>query len=112
MTKKMTVILRDIRDKLGTRYLAASISPEGTLAITGQDLGDGVEQIFGPGNREYEWAWTIQAPDVARLAAALDAGDDLLAGLARQFSGDAAAGLKPFLDEKGIPYESWSRIGD
>ena len=42
----------------------------------GQDLGDGVEQFFRPGNRSTR-VWTIRAQHVPQLAAALGAGDDL-----------------------------------
>jgi hypothetical protein len=104
--------LRDSHDELGSRYLAASLSADGTLTIEGQDHGDGVEQVFGPGNREYEWTWKIESKDVVLLKSALRSDDDVLVALAEQFSNDAAAGLKPFLDEHGIPHECWSRIGD
>ena len=107
-----SVTLRETRDELGTRHLGAKLSADGTLSIEGQELGDGVEQFFGSDNREYEWIWTIRPKDVARLAHALDAGDDVLTALAERFAGGAAAGLQQFLDEQGIRYESWSRIGD
>jgi len=58
MTSKR-VVLRNTRDADGTRYLEASINAEGDLVIEGQDLGPGVEEIFGI--REYEWAWTISS---------------------------------------------------
>jgi hypothetical protein len=109
MTTK-SVKLRETRDGLGTRYLDARLLDDGSLSIQGQDIGAGVERAFGYG--EYEWAWTVRPEHVADLLSALDSGDDVLAALARRFSGDAAAGVKPFLDEHGIPYESWSRIGD
>ncbi|MCB0058349.1 MAG: hypothetical protein KDE45_15035 [Caldilineaceae bacterium] len=109
---KQFVTLRDMHDEGGHRSLAASLAEDGTLTITGQDLGDGVEQFFGPGNREYEWVWTIRAQHVPQLAAALGAGDDLLAALAARFSDERAAGLQPFLDEQAIPYDHWSRVGD
>lgn len=108
------VTLRDVRDEEGRRYLDASLAADGTLTITGLDSGDGVERFFGPGNREYEWVWTIQAQHLPQLATALGAGagDDLLAALAARFTGDRAADLQPFLDEHGISYEAWSRVGD
>lgn len=108
------VTLRDHRDKLGRRYLGATLTADGTLRIEGQDLGVGVEQVFGPGNREYEWAWTIRPSNVAKLGEALNAGKNVgvLAALEQRFSGEAAAGLQTFLDEHDVPYESWSRIGD
>jgi hypothetical protein len=111
MTRK-SIILRDINNKSGSRYMDASLSDDGTLTIEGQDLGGGVQQLFGTGNYEYEWAWTIQSSNVPKLRSALDAGEDVLAALAARFSKDAAANLKSFLDDQAIPYESWSRIGD
>jgi hypothetical protein len=107
-----SVTLRNIRDELGTRYLRAVLSVDGVLTIEGHDLGDGVEQIFGLANREYEWVWTIQSADVAQLLAALHGGDDILAALHLRFSNDRAAAIKPFLDQHGIKYEVWSRVGD
>jgi hypothetical protein len=109
---KASVTLRQNRDQLGSRYLGASLAADGTLTIEGQDLGDGVERIFGAGNREYEWVWGIASDGVARLKVALEC-DDVLVALAERFSNDAADELKPFLDDHGIPYKwSWSRIGD
>jgi hypothetical protein len=111
MTAK-AVVLRDSRDESGSRFLGASISADGTLTINGQDLGKGVEEFFGEGDFEYEWTWTIAPKDVTRLMSALESGDDVLAGLAKRFSDDAASGLQPFLKENEIPYYAWSRIGD
>ena len=107
-----SITLRHSHDVLGSQYLGASISADGTLTIEGQDIGDGVERIFGTGNREYEWTWTIESKDIAELKSALESGDDVLVALAERFSNDAAAELQPFLDEHGIHYECWSRIGD
>ncbi len=106
------VTLRDTRDEGGSRYLGARLKADGTLLIEGQDLGPGVENFFGPGLTEYEWAWIIRPPGVRKLKLALACDDDVLAALRDRFSGDAAAGLKPFLDDNGIPYEPWSRVGD
>ena len=106
-----SVTLRDSRDGDGARFLEARLDPNGELIISGQDLGPGVEAVFGEGAREYEWTWTIGSPDVARLAQALGGGE-VLALLAARFSGDAAAGLARFLDEAGVPRRTWSRVGD
>ncbi len=110
--KKRLVTLRDIHNHLGSRHLVASLSADGTLTIEGQDFGLGVEQIFGDGNREYEWVWTVRSENIPHLVSALDAGDDVLTALAARFSNDAAAELKSFLDKREIPYEYWWRIGD
>ena len=57
-----TVVLRDIRDEDGTRYLDAVIESDGTLRITGHDQGPGVSQVFGPNITSYEWVYVV-APD-------------------------------------------------
>lgn len=48
----MSVVLRDMRDARGSRYLGASIKANGDLVIEGQDLGPAVEEFFGVS--EYE----------------------------------------------------------
>lgn len=103
------VVLRDMRDAGGSRHLKASIKPSGCLVIEGQDLGPGVEQIFGV--REYEWQWTVDAEGCERLRAALGK-TDLLAALAERFSGERAADLQAFLKSSEVPFEHWSRLGD
>ena len=109
-----SVILRNIRDGAGLRYLEATLSAAGDVTISGQDLGAGVEAVFGAGNREYEWAWTIRGAEVGRLRAALGcaAGDDVLVALHTQFADDAAAQILPFLAAHEIAYDVWSRIGE
>jgi hypothetical protein len=108
MTRK--VVLRNVKNHLGTRYLDASLTPEGDLVIAGQDLGKGVEQAFGC--QEYEWAWTIRAPDIAALLQAMGTTTDVLSALKERFSGEKAAGIGSFLEAHAIPHDFWSRIGD
>lgn len=107
-----SVILRDLRDEEGTRYLSAALSEEGNVVIEGQDSGNGVEKIFGVGIREYEWIWTILAVDVPALLSALEAKNDILDEMHKRFSNEEAAKLKPFLDDYEIPYQAWSRLGE
>ena len=107
-----TVTLRDVRDERGTRYLGATMASTGALTIEGRDYGDGVEQVFGPDHREYEWAWTLDSEAVGQLKVALHSDLEVLDALAERFSNDAAAGLKSFLDEHGVGYTAWSRTGE
>ena len=107
-----SVILRHTRDADGSRYLAARREANGDIVIVGQDLGRGVESVFGGGCSEYEWAWTIRAAAVPKLAEALGGVTDVLAAMRDKFSGDNGAKLEAFLKDHSIAVEFWSRIGD
>lgn len=104
------VILRDVNEPGDTRHLEARYNETGDLVIEGQDIGETVERLLG--GREYEWVWTIRAADFPRLIAALDDGSHVLDALERRFAGDRAHELKGFLDEHGVVYEAWSRVGE
>jgi hypothetical protein len=110
MPARDQVVLRDMRDGGDSRWLAASLTDDGDLLIEGCDRGAAVEGLFG--SREYEWSWTIHSGHLARLRDALGCGNDVLKGLQASFSGDAAAGLKAFLDGHAIAHDVWSRTGD
>jgi hypothetical protein len=109
-----SVVLRDLRGADGPRYLGAARRQGGAIVIEGQDLGRGVERAFGPGNTEYEWAWSIGPEAVPAMVAALDGveGDDPL--LLLKAWHDANGGMDPgsHLHEAGVPVEFWSRVGD
>ena len=107
-----TIELWQYHDAGGSRKLTASILPSGDLRFDGLDYGDGVESAFGAGLREYEYALTVQAADVPLLAAALGDEANLLQALETYFHQQAPAGPKTFLDERQIPYDFWSRVGD
>ena len=104
------VVLRDIRDEDGTRYLDAAIESDGTLRVTGHDEGPGVSQVFGPAITSYEWVYVV-APD--RVAALVDelggtVGDDALTLLqARHDQG--SEGLDAVLRSPRInaQFDSW-----
>ena len=80
--------------------------------IQGHDMGQGVKDVFGEGFREYEWAWTIRAADVPKLAEALGVREDALGALKARFSGDQSGELGEFLESRGVTVERWSRMGD
>lgn len=101
------------RDDRGTRSLWATRLSDGRLRIEGQDLGPGVA-IFGEGLSEYEWAWTVAAADVPRIAQLLGSppGADpsaVMRAWVQEGNGrDPGIALK----ESGLTLEFWSRIGD
>lgn len=108
------IVLRNQRDAGGVRYLDATRLSDGGIQIEGQDLGPGVEEIFGAGLTEYEWTWKIPATSVPAVIAALGGhdGDDPLVLLAAWSA--AHGGIDPgsHLQKAGVPIEFWSRIGD
>jgi hypothetical protein len=114
------VVLRDIRDAHGTRFLEARLESDGTLVIEGQDLGDGVAEVFGEGLREYEWTWRVAPGDVPvlaeRVATRLEAPADLgiLPLLFLLYDPLSRGSLEEFVgpDRDRIPAAFWSRIGD
>lgn len=108
------VVLRDQHDADGSRYLDATLGADGRLLIEGQDLGAGVERIFGEGIREYEWSWTIRPASVPAAVAALDGapGEPPLAAIARWSAAHEGADPGKVLKEAGVPVEFWSRRGD
>lgn len=114
------VVLRNFQDAHGSRFLEATLEPDGSLLIEGQDLGEGVEAIFGAGLREYEWRWRVapeHVPTLAdRVAAALEAPPDLgiLALLFLLYEEGGGLGVERFIGpgEDRIAADFWSRVGD
>jgi hypothetical protein len=106
------VTLRDTHDEGGSRHLRATLKSDGSILIEGQDIGSGVESVFGPGLREYEWTWLIRRSEVRTLKLALGSSGDVLVALRDRFAGEAAVGLQSFLEENGVRYEPWSRVGE
>ena len=104
------VVLREERIAGDYRYLGAEINKDGDLVIEGQDLGPTVKALLG--DIEYEWCWTIKAQDIHLIKQALKEDGDILVMLKRRFSGENSSKLSDFLQNQGIPFESWSRIGD
>ena len=104
------VILRQERSKTDSRYLGAKLKENGDLVFEGQDLGSGVEEVFGAS--EYEWYWTVKAVDIPKFRSAIGSSSNILKSLKRDFSGHNAAKLYEFMQDHGIPFESYSRVGD
>jgi hypothetical protein len=108
--RRSNVTLRDERGGRDRRSLWAYLDDEGDLHIDGQDLGPGTAPVSSDG--EYEWFQTIAAADVPRTIALLDgdAGDDVLALLAREWTGARSYELERRLGESDIPIRrsTWS----
>ncbi|MEX2457756.1 MAG: hypothetical protein WD770_02080, partial [Actinomycetota bacterium] len=106
------VVLRARHDAKGSRHLEVARAENGDVVFTGQDLGDGVEEIFGEGLREYEWELRIRAEHVEAAVAALggEPGPDILTLIERRGLDDVH--VRRELDAAGVPVEFWSRLGD
>jgi len=88
----------------GTSYfLDATLGLDGSLRLSGQDLGPTVSY-----DGEYEYWYTVKAEHVPALVVALGGtpGDDILDVLKQHWSGDAASGLGPgpAIRDSGIEY--------
>jgi hypothetical protein len=107
------VVMRELRDERGTRYLGARRREDGSIIIEGHDLGRGVE-VLGPGLSEYEWVWTI-APDA--VPSAIEAlggkeGDDPLKLLLGWSTDHGGTDPGTHLREAGVTIAFWSHLGD
>ena len=110
MLSSKKVILRDERSDTDIRYLSAEINQDGDLVFEGQDLGKGVEGVFGCS--EYEWWWSVKAEDISLFEKAMGCTGKLLKNIELKFSNENAANLYEFMQANEIPFETSSRIGD
>jgi hypothetical protein len=103
-----------VRDAGGIRSLAARRREDGGIVIEGDDLGPGVERIFGPGLSEYEWVWAIAPGAVPAVVEALGGheGDDPLTLLEAWSADNAGQDPGSHLRDAGAPIDFWNRIGD
>ena len=76
-------------------YIDVKIDDEGDLLLSGQDIGEAPEQIFG--KDEYEYWLRVPAAAKDRV---------LLALIEKVYKGDASviSELREFLESKDIPY--------
>lgn len=97
----------------GSRTVWLSRLPQGGVSVNGQDLGD-LSRFFGPGVREYEWAYSVAVGDVPALVRALGgaADADPIELLAVRFAGVQHREFSNFCAAEGIPVDFWSRFGE
>lgn len=104
------VVITDAKDADGTVWRAVTLADDGSLLISGHDLGPAVERLFG--FSEYEFERRLSAPEVSTLCMLLGVADDgdLLAAITARFA--SAHELEKFVSDHDIAGESWNRIGD
>jgi hypothetical protein len=108
-----TVVLREERSAHGSYHLRAHLLDGGSLVIEGQDLGAAPESFWG--SREYEWTLSVPPEQVPGLVSALGGtpgDDDPLELLAARFRQDERCASRSFLEEAGVAFGFWSRVGD
>ncbi len=105
-----TLVLRHQRDADGISWRGVTLHPDGVLEVSGQDLGQAVEDHWG--SREYEFSRRLAPAEVDRLRVLLGLGprDDLLAAIGSTFAESDA--LEEFLVHHDLAGSFWSRTGD
>jgi len=107
------VILREERYEHNAYHLRARLGEDGSLVIEGQDLGAVAEDFWG--SPEYEWTITVAPAALPRLVTALGGSpgdDDPLDLLAARYRDDERCATRTFLEDAGVPFEFWNRVGD
>ena len=105
------VVLRNVRDAGGTRYLSATLGAHG-LRIFGFDRGPGVARYWG--SDAYEWQYSIAAEHLPGLVAVLVGGpsDDVLAALQRHYREQPGRGIEDVIGPGLVPASFSSRLGE
>lgn len=104
-----SISLRDERREDGSWLnLDASLAPDGSLRINGQDLGPVTKTVSPDG--EYEYGYVIAAENVPALLIALGGqeGADVIDVLENHWSGAASYGLEQAIRSSGVPYDFWN----
>ncbi len=97
-----TIVLQNMRDERGQRYLTAYVDAEGDLRIDGHDMGSGTAMVSGDG--EYEWWSVYSADDLPAIVALLDGNpsDNVLDLLESRWTGERAGELERRLSDSGF----------
>ncbi len=105
------IFLLQEHNETNSRTIRASLLPDGSLKIFGQDLGPVVEQFFG--FDEYEYAHTISSEYVHTFLELLGATEvkDVLGAL-QHFSGPRYPEISAALElaKAFMPIQFWSRF--
>ena len=104
------VVLRDLRDELGSQSEVAVVEDDGTLRVLGHDQGVRVSVFFGSGITSYEWMYVVPPERVGNLVEAMGGGGDddvldLLAGHYQRTHGRIGDLLRP--PEVAAEFSNW-----
>jgi hypothetical protein len=104
------VVLRDVRDDLGSQSEVAVVEDDGTLRVVGHDQGARVSVFFGSGITSCQWTYVVPAARVPNLVGVLGGGSDddvldLLAGYYERAQGTIGDLLRQ--PEVAAEFDSW-----
>jgi hypothetical protein len=101
------------RDEHGiVRRIWVALDPDGTLRLSGHDMGAAVSEFWGPHFHEYEWSWTLDRTRIPALLDALHVDADSVnpaLELAVKLRAIGSVAEQQF-EQAGA--EFWSRLGD
>ena len=102
------LVLCDYRSKSVDVHVRANLT-DGTLQISGHDLGPCVEESWG--DKDYEYWYSFDKANTEKLIAAIHGEEDPEAALIREFSGEEGCSrLESFCSEKKIKYRFSSYV--
>ena len=106
MKEFTNLVLCDYRSKCVDVRVSATLA-DGTLRISGQDLGPYVEDYWG--DSDYEYWYSFDEENTARLLAAIHGEDDPETALLHAFSGEhGCSELRSLCARKKIEYSFFS----
>ncbi|MBX7430633.1 hypothetical protein JDV09_00695 [Mycobacterium sp. Y57] len=106
--RRCVSLLDERREDGSWLNLDATLQPDGSLRIDGQDLGPVTEPVSPDG--EYEYGYTIAAQDVPAMVIALGGqhGTDIIDLLEHHWSGAQSYGLGAAIRSSGVPHHFWN----
>ena len=100
------LVLCDYRSERVEVHVKATIA-NGQLTLSGQDLGPVVESFWG--DSDYEYWYTLDKDNTAKLISAIHGEEDVQGSLLREFSGESGCKrLRDICEQNGIQYQFFS----
>ncbi len=102
------LVLCSYRDEKIDIYVTASLI-DGTLKISGDDVGRNVEEIWD--NDDYEYWYTLDKKDTKKLLQIIKAGKSPEEAILREFGGvDGCRKFREICNTNGIKYKFFSYV--